>query len=90
MISRGRQHAVNIFSDCQNISVRQRQRRHSAFCARAVNDRQNQLTLLIHPLILGGGQRLFTESGSFAALRLVDSKSTTTGVIISTYQPAAP
>jgi dihydrofolate reductase len=50
----------------------------------------DELTLLIHPLILGGGQRLFTESGSFAPLKLVDSKTTTTGVIISIYQPAAP
>jgi dihydrofolate reductase len=50
----------------------------------------DELTLLIHPLILGVGQRLFTDSGSFAALKLVDSKTTTTGVIISTYQPAAP
>ena len=49
----------------------------------------DELTLLIHPLILGGGQRLFTESGSFAPLKLVDSKTTTTGVIISVYQPAA-
>jgi dihydrofolate reductase len=50
----------------------------------------DELTLLIHPLILGGGQRLFTESGLFAPLKLVDSKTTTTGVIISIYQPAAP
>jgi dihydrofolate reductase len=50
----------------------------------------DELILLIHPLILGAGQRLFTETGSFAALRLVDSKTTTTGVTISTYQPAAP
>ena len=48
LISGGRHHAVNVFSDCQNIGVRQGQRRHSAFCARAVNDRQNQLTLLVH------------------------------------------
>ncbi len=50
----------------------------------------DELILLIHPLILGAGQRLFTETGSFAALRLVDSKTTTTGVTISTYQPEAP
>ncbi len=43
--------------------------------------------LQIHPLILGSGSRLFTD-GPFAALRLVDSRTTTTGVVIATYQPA--
>jgi hypothetical protein len=33
-------------------------------------------------------RRLFSDEGSFAALRLVDSKTTTTGVIIATYLPA--
>jgi dihydrofolate reductase len=40
--------------------------------------------LTIHPLVLGSGRRLFADS--FAALRLVDTKTTTTGVIIATYQ----
>jgi dihydrofolate reductase len=44
--------------------------------------------LLIHPLVLGSGQRLFTDGGQFATLRLVDAKTTTTGVVIATYQPA--
>ena len=44
--------------------------------------------LLIHPLVLGSGRRLFTDGGAFAALRLVDSKATTTGVVIATYEPA--
>ena len=48
----------------------------------------DEYMLLIHPLVLGSGRRLFTDSGSYAALRLVDSKMTTTGVIIATYQPA--
>lgn len=45
--------------------------------------------LLIHPLVLGSGRRLFQDGGSFAALRLLDSRPTTTGVLIATYQPAA-
>ena len=49
----------------------------------------DEFVLLIHPLILGAGQRLFTDAGSLAALRLVDSKTTTTGVVIATYRPAA-
>jgi dihydrofolate reductase len=46
--------------------------------------------LLIHPLVLGSGRRLFTDGGAFAALRLVGTKTTTTGVVIATYRPAEP
>jgi dihydrofolate reductase len=46
--------------------------------------------LLIHPLILGSGRRLFTDGGSFAALRLVETRTTTTGVVVATYQPVEP
>ena len=48
----------------------------------------DEYLLMIHPLVLGSGRRLFTDSGAFAALRLVDSRTTTTGVVIATYQPA--
>ena len=47
----------------------------------------DEYVLLIHPLVLGSGRRLFTDGGAFAALRLVDTKTTTTGVVIATYQP---
>ena len=47
----------------------------------------DEYILLIHPLVLGSGRRLFSDGGSFAALRLVDSKATTTGVLIATYRP---
>jgi len=46
--------------------------------------------LLVHPLVLGTGQRLFREDGPKIVLRLVDSKTTTTGVVIATYHPAEP
>ena len=48
----------------------------------------DEYVLLIFPLVLGSGRRLFTRGGASAALRLVDSKTTTTGVVIATYQPA--
>ncbi len=48
----------------------------------------DEYTLLIHPLVLGSGQRLFADGGAFAALRLVDARPTTTGVVIATYRPA--
>jgi dihydrofolate reductase len=48
----------------------------------------DELVLQVHPVILGSGRRLFADGGSFAALRLVDTKTTTTGVVIATYTPA--
>jgi dihydrofolate reductase len=48
----------------------------------------DEYVLLIHPLVLGSGRRLFTDGGPFAALRLVDAKPTTTGVLVATYWPA--
>lgn len=47
----------------------------------------DQYVLLIHPLLLGRGRRLFADDGALARLRLVDSQTTTTGVVIATYQP---
>jgi dihydrofolate reductase len=43
----------------------------------------DEFLLLVHPLVLGTGQRLF--DGVDATLRLADSLTTTTGVIIATY-----
>jgi dihydrofolate reductase len=47
----------------------------------------DEYVLLIHPLILGGGRRLFPDDGSFRALELVETVVTTTGVEIATYVP---
>ena len=44
--------------------------------------------LLIYPLVLGSGRRLFVDGSVTSQLRLVDSKTTTTGVVIAIYQPA--
>ena len=43
--------------------------------------------LMVHPLVLGKGKRLFRDDTTLTKLRLVDSKSTTTGVLILTYEP---
>jgi dihydrofolate reductase len=51
-------------------------------------DLVDEYVLLIHPLVLGSGRRLFTDGGAFARLRLVGAKTTTTGVVIATYRPA--
>lgn len=42
--------------------------------------------LLIHPLILGTGSRLFREGASLSKLQPTDSRMTSTGVLIATYQ----
>jgi dihydrofolate reductase len=50
----------------------------------------DQFVLLIFPLVLGSGRRLFPEDGIFAKLRLTNTVTTTTGVVIATYQAAGP
>jgi dihydrofolate reductase len=50
-------------------------------------DRYN---LMFFPVVLGRGKRLFGDGAIPVGLRLVDSKTATTGVIIATYEPAGP
>lgn len=45
----------------------------------------DEYSLMIHPLVLGSGRRLFPD-GVHSSLRLVDSVTTTTGVVIATYR----
>jgi dihydrofolate reductase len=47
----------------------------------------DEYLLMIHPLILGTGIRLF-DRGERVELRLVDQVTSTTGVLVATYQPA--
>ena len=44
--------------------------------------------LWVFPLVIGSGKRLFADGTIPAALKLVDSKVSTTGVVIGTYEPA--
>jgi dihydrofolate reductase len=48
----------------------------------------DEYVLLIHPLVLGTGRRLFAEGSPATALQLIDTKTTTTGVVIATYRAA--
>jgi dihydrofolate reductase len=50
----------------------------------------DEYRLLVFPVILGTGKRLFPDGDIAAALRLTDSKTTSKGVQILTYQPAGP
>jgi dihydrofolate reductase len=45
----------------------------------------DEFKLLIHPIVLGGGQRLF-DDGARATLRLQSAVGTTTGVVIAGYR----
>jgi dihydrofolate reductase len=47
----------------------------------------DEYLLIIHPLVLGSGQRLFDHDNPQFRLRLIDSTHTSTGVILATYQP---
>lgn len=49
-------------------------------------DLVDEFRLMIHPLVLGSGRRLFREGTRPLRLRLADAKSTTTGVLIVTYE----
>jgi len=48
----------------------------------------DQFILLIHPLVLGTGQRMFGDDGTLAKFTLTESVPTTTGVIIASYERA--
>lgn len=52
------------------------------------HDLIDEYLLFIHPLVLGSGRRLFADGGPRTDLRLVDSKPSTTGVLIASYRPA--
>jgi len=48
----------------------------------------DQYRLWVFPLVIGSGKRLFADGTIPSALKLVDSKVSTTGVVIATYEPA--
>jgi dihydrofolate reductase len=47
----------------------------------------DQLDLVIYPVVVGQGTRLFPDAGPDIALDLVESRSTPSGVTIQTYRP---
>jgi dihydrofolate reductase len=49
----------------------------------------DELRLMIDPVVVGGGKRLFPEDGSRRALRLSEGRVTSTGRILTTYARAA-
>jgi dihydrofolate reductase len=49
------------------------------------HDLVDEFRLMIDPVLLGGGKRLFADDAKLRRLRLVDSHVTTTGAILATY-----
>jgi dihydrofolate reductase len=47
----------------------------------------DELTLLVYPLVVGQGTRLFPDTGPDLALELVESRSTPSGVSIQVFRP---
>ena len=54
------------------------------------HDLVDELRLMVFPVILGTGKRLFGDPGEKKTLRLVDSKVVGDGVLILTYAAAPP
>jgi dihydrofolate reductase len=48
----------------------------------------DELRLLVHPVVVGHGKRLFEHEGAQTGLKLIDAKTFSTGVLSLTYQPA--
>lgn len=52
------------------------------------HDLVDRFRLMVFPVVIGSGKRLFAEGTLPGALKLVDSRVSTTGVLIATYEPA--
>jgi dihydrofolate reductase len=48
----------------------------------------DEFRLMIDPVLVGGGKRIFPDDGALRPLRLVDHQATSTGALIATYAPA--
>ncbi len=51
-------------------------------------DLVDEYRIMIDPLVVGGGKRLFPENGALKELKLLNSKATKTGAILATYSAA--
>lgn len=48
----------------------------------------DEYRLMVHPIILGSGKRLFREESDTKTLKLVETKTFSSGIVVLTYQPA--
>jgi dihydrofolate reductase len=52
------------------------------------NDLIDEYRLMLEPILLGGGKRIFPNDGSARRLELVSTATASTGVLVCTYRPA--
>jgi dihydrofolate reductase len=49
----------------------------------------DEYRLMVHPVVLGSGRRLFQDQSDMKALKLVDTRQFSSGIMVLSYQPAA-
>jgi dihydrofolate reductase len=60
-----------------------------SFAAQLIaDDLVDEYNVLLEPILLGGGKRLFPQDGRARTLQLVSAVTASTGVVICTYRPA--
>jgi dihydrofolate reductase len=52
------------------------------------HDLVDEYRLMLHPIVLGGGKKLFEDENQSKTLKLVEAKPFTSGIVILTYHPA--
>jgi dihydrofolate reductase len=61
----------------------------TSFAAQLIeHDLVDEYVLMIEPLLLGGGKRIFPQDGRARPLQLVSATTASTGVLICTYRPS--
>jgi dihydrofolate reductase len=53
------------------------------------HDLVDEFHVMIDPVVVGGGKRIFRDDGELRTLRLIESETTGTGAILATYAPEA-
>jgi dihydrofolate reductase len=53
----------------------------------AQHDLVDEYRLMVHPVVLGGGKRLFQDEISKTVLKLIDTKVFSSGVVVLSYEP---
>jgi dihydrofolate reductase len=56
----------------------------------AEHDLIDEYRLMVHPIVLGTGKKLFSNGFPVSRLDLVDSQALASGVLINTYRPIRP
>jgi dihydrofolate reductase len=52
------------------------------------HDLVDEYRLMVHPIIMGSGKRLFRDDSAKKVLKLVETRTFSSGVVVLTYQPA--